>query len=212
MLTRSLFALLASACALAPLHAQTDATAQENSALVSSPVTQDESPAERTARLNAVLDRYQGRWVGTIEIRSLTRVIQTIQIEQQYWWDEIDGIKVLKGQAVLASMGTLSASESRTYIEAGNIYSETDQEGRQHFFIGKVSDDGRKISWLPADDADPLARKVTDTFSDGPEGPVLTVEGYEEVPVGDNRALLTMRGELKRAGDMSHGPLAMPQR
>ena len=195
MLTRLTVATLACLCALSPLQAQTDAT-EAASAL---------APDGRTAALNAMLDRYVGRWVGKFEIRGMARVLQTIEVEQQYWWDEIDGIRVLKGQAVMAAHGELSTSLSRTYIQSGRIYSETDQEGREHFFVAKLSADGNTLSWLPADDADPLGRKLTDTFVETPEGTMLVVESYEEIPIDNegNRAVLTMRGELKLVGNAS---------
>ncbi len=201
MLTRFVSTLSVALLVVSPLYAQTnDALADSAPLSVTHPDSSKPVPDDE-ARLNDVLKHYVGRWVGNFEIRSLNRVIQTIEIEQQYWWADIDGNHVLKGQAVLAAQGTLSTSSSLTYIENGRIYSIAEQDGNEHFYVAKVNEDGKRISWMPGDDTDPLSRKVTDTFDEGPEGSTLIIEGYEEVAVGNNRALVTMRGVLKKTSD-----------
>lgn len=197
MPNRLIAALSLCLCTLSPLVAQQAET---------TPASADESITHKTAQLKTVLDQYVGRWVGTFEILNLKQVIQTIEIEQQYWWDEVDGVTVLKGQAVMASMGDLSTSTSRTYIEKGKIYTETVQGTNEHFFQGIVSDEGKRISWISVNDDSILGRKLTDSFSEDSEGQLLLVDGYEEVTIGGRVAMLTMRGKMRKASSPTPVP------
>jgi len=165
------------------------------------------------SQLEAVLDRYVGRWVGSYEIRTLTKeVVQRLDVEQQYWWDrDENGKRILKGQAVIASMGRITYSQSKTFIVKGVIYSETEQEGSVHLYAASISGDGNTLTWFAKDDDSFKAKKLADTYTQNSEGTFLTIEAFEQVDVGDGTpVMLVMAGKLKRVDDSVHSQTTTP--
>ncbi len=172
---------------------------------------QADAPIKRSAEeLDAVMNRYVGRWAGSYEIRTLTRqVLQRLEVEQQYWWDRDDkGKRILKGQAVIASMGRISYSESKTFVVNGRIYSEIEQEDTLHLYAAKISDDGNSINWLAQDDDTFTAKKLSDTIVSKSDGTYLIIEGFEQVEMEEGPVMLVIQGELRKINDSVEAPAA----
>lgn len=155
--------------------------------------------AAKETELEALLERYVGRWVGRYEVKNIAKqVIQRLEVEQQYWWEYEDNDRILKGQAVIASMGTLSYSQSKSFVDIGKVYSETESNGAIHYYVGHISNNGNTINWLDVGTQDKLANKLTDTFEIRPEGEYLVIEGYGQISDGTTTGILVINGELRR--------------
>lgn len=140
----------------------------------------------------AILELYEGRWVGHFTVHSpATDYTETFPVEQQYWLEE----DVLRGVAVIQRESGMESVRSTTEIQKGKLFSETKKtDGTVERFIGTAHDKG--IVWIPADleRAQDYQIKETFTVEDGKR--VLKTEGFDTYVYSEGLTHLVYRGEL----------------
>jgi|GEM_PF-6256733 len=152
--------------------------------------------AEKT--LFPILDRYVGTWEGTLKIKAPNnKTLQTIDLQQQYWWENIDGIRILKGQTVLSNQGSLSFVHSRSFIYQGNLYSVSEQDGNEQYNRAIIDREAGEIRWVPLTEQK-LRRETIEKFAQNRRGVFIYITGMEDYPTPEGVVSLSMSGALKK--------------
>lgn len=159
------------------------------------------TPAFDEAKALAFLDRYEGRWVGSYQLRNMMgQVLQSLEAEVIYQWETNDEGTVLKGRAVYGTEQGMAIAESETFIANRQLFSIITENNKQRTYRGVLDKNGKTIAWAPIDKDNPLDESFRETFGRDAEGKeTLSSQAYENVVRNDIEVLLTMHGQLTRA-------------
>lgn len=140
---------------------------------------------------------YAGRWVGTMEIRTLDgQLVNTFDVEQQYWWNE--EAQKLESLAVFDDAGILRYAQSSNYIDSGIIYSEVEEAHENKIYKAKI--DGDTLIWLPMDKQRALDHQLKQRIYSTGEGVFMENKGYERYKRGVIDKMLLLSGTLRKDG------------
>lgn len=151
-------------------------------------------------QVEALLDRFVGRWVGLYRITTLDgQVLQEMETEIIYRWKDTSEGRVLIGRAVYASAAGIGHSESETFVANNLLFSTVEQIGKIRVYRGRLGRDGNSVVWTPVDTESTLDESLRQTFGSDPSGKdTLITTGYENLIRDDAELMLTIHGTLIR--------------
>lgn len=173
--------------------------------LVSPLRSQEDTPEEYFGKLPApllyqFLERYVGTWEGTLTILDEAgKTLQSMVVQQEYWWAEVENVKMLKGQTVFSQNGKLSFANSKSFIHEGRLYSVTTQSGggEKQSNIAKIKKESYQLTWLPME-GEEGKRQATETFIDSGKEQTILIQGFEIYHAQGRDMRLTIQGELRK--------------
>lgn len=193
------------ACAV--VSAQETAPATKPSDAAAAPEGSEEwakiPPAKQYTRaeVEKFLDQYVGVWEGDYHISAMqSRGEVNMSANSHYFWELVDGARILKGQHVYATGDQLRNATSKSYFWNGRAVSEVEQDGLKRIFVGQISPEGDSINWSVINSDKTTATATRETFAtNDADQPVLRVSGYEEMTKGGQIAYLQLKAELIKA-------------
>lgn len=142
-----------------------------------------------------LLREFEGRWVGQMSVKTLEgQVVNTFQVEQQYWWNEEK--RELEGLAVFEDAGILRYAQTTNLIRDGIIISEVKEGAMEHTYQAKMEGEG--IVWLPMERARALDHQLSQKIYTTEEGIFMLNKGYERYKRGPIDKMLLVQGNLKK--------------